>query len=393
MRKLGNGKNEVVSQEDGVTETAVEAPVRNSEAKKFRRCLQAWQWAYVERWSSDRVRGALTFGKGVHRALELYYPPGTVRGPHPAGNFEKWFQENNELFAVWDDEGQRHDPLELGMTMLEEYVKEYGPEDHIRIIAPEMPFRVPIYDKRGNFLRTFVGRGDALYEDRSLSNKKKRRLGFLEHKTGKTIEEGLRINSGYGDQAIRYAWAASIVLRDLGVIGEHENVDHTLMNWLKKTMPTERFRDPVTGLVLNKPGKDALLSYCAAHGIIDTVTGKAPKTAGRAADLIDNTGYDHRKLGEESKVQPTPILFRERIDFGDDPLHRTGWRIMAEAYTMQQYREGKLPITINPTKDCHWECEFVDVCELREMGEDWESMLHHEFVPGDPYEDYEMETK
>src|SRR5690606_8094501 len=119
---------------------------------------------------------------------------------------------------------------------------------------------------------------------------KKRRLGFLEHKTGKTIEEGLRINSGYGDQAIRYAWAASQVLRNLGVIGEHENVDHTLMNWLKKTMPDTRFIGP-EGHALNKPGKDALLAYCAAHDIVDPNTGKPPRTGTRAGELIDATGY------------------------------------------------------------------------------------------------------
>lgn len=379
--------------EQDVTETAVEAPVRNSEAKKFRRCLQAWEWSYVQRWRSDRVRGALSFGRGVHYALEMYYPPGTVRGPHPSGVFEQWFLENNELYSVWDDEGQKHNPLELGIVMLEEYVKEYGPEDHIRIIAPEMPFQVPIYDKNGNFLRTFVGRGDALYEDRSLSRKNRRRLGFLEHKTGKTIEEGLRINSGYGDQAIRYAWAASQVLRDLGVIKPNENVDHTLMNWLKKTMPSEKFRHPTTGHVLNQPSKDALLDYCSQHGIIDE-KGKTPKTAKAAFALIENQGrFDPRLLGEPAKVQPSPALFRERIDFGDEPLNRTGWRIMAEAYTMEQYREGNLPIVTNPTKDCSWECEFVDVCELREMGEDWKSMLEMEFVQGDPYEDYGMEIK
>lgn len=382
-----------MSPEQGITETVVEAPVRNSEAKSFRRCRQKWQWGYVDRRRSDRTRGALTFGKGVHWALEVYYPPGTVRGPHPAGTFEKWFKENNELFSVWDDEGQKHDPLELGIVMLEEYVKEYGVEDHIRIIAPEMPFQVPIYDRNGNFLRTFVGRGDALYEDRSLSRKKKRRLGFLEHKTGKTIEEGLRINSGYGDQAIRYAWAASIVFRDLGVIGENENVDHTLMNWLKKTIPSEKFRDPNTGHVLNQPSKDALLAYCAAHGITHDKNGRPLKTGKAAAERIDATGYDHRLLGESSKNQPSPMLYRERIDFGDEPLRRTGWRIMAEAYEMQMAMEGKIPIYTNPTKDCSWECEFVDVCELREMGEDWQEMLEHEFVIGDPYEDYEMETK
>ena len=376
-----------------VIETSVEAPLRNSESKRYRRCRQMWEWSYVENWKSDRVRGALVFGTGVHYALEIYYPPGTVRGPHPSGVFEKWFEENDQDFSTWDDDGNRLDPLELGIVMLEEYVKEYGEEDHIRILAPEMPFQIPLYDKNGKFLRTYLGRGDALYEDRSLSNKKKRRLGFLEHKTGKTIEEGLRVNSGYGDQAIRYAWAASIMLRDMGIIGEHENVDHTLMNWLKKTMPSEKFRHPQTGYTLNLPAKDALLSYAAVHGIIDRETGKPPKTGKRAAELIEATGFDSRELGEPSANQPSPMLYRERIDFGEEPLARTGWRLMAEAYEMGEVVKGNLPIYTNPTKDCSWECEFVDVCELREMGEDWRGMLETEFYRGDPYEDYNMDIQ
>lgn len=362
--------------------------LRNSERKTYRTCRLQWEWKYVRGLSSPRPRGALSFGTGVHYALELYYPPGTERGPHPAATFEQWYNEQEQAFDQWDDEGNRVDALELGIAMLNGYVDRYGAEDHIRIVAPEMPMSVELRDKQGRYLCTWVGKTDALYEDLSKSNRKRKRLGFFEHKTAKSIESNLRVNSGYGDQGLAYAWSGSMFLREQGILQPGENVDHVLFNWLRKGIPDTR---PVSadGYRLNRPTKDALFERLAFHG-------EAPKKSTKVDDLmalLETFGEDPLMLGEPAARQPSPLFERYAMDYGDGEMEQTEWRIRAEAWEREQVRAGKLPIYKNPSKDCSWQCEFVEACELHEMGGDWESVLELEFEDWDPYSDHDKEIK
>lgn len=359
--------------------------LRNSERKTYRTCRLQWQWKYVRRLSTPRPRGALTFGHGVHYAMEHYYPVGTERGPLPHITFEKWFNENEHQFAQWDEEGNRFDALELGLAMLKGYVEQWGDDSHIRIIAPEMPLELVITDKQGRYLCTWVGRTDAAYEDLSKRKKGRKRIGFFEHKTAKSIEANLRVNSGYGDQGLSYAFAGSQVLRDMGILQKGENVDHILFNWLRKGLPDERPRS-TDGYALNKPKKEALLEHCEIEGI------EVPKkaTVEVLTELIAATGFDPDMLGEPSSRQPSPLFDRYPLDYGDDEMEQTAWRIRAEAWEREQVRAGKLPIYKNPSKDCSWQCEFVEACELHEMGGDYESVLELEFEEWDPYDGHEI---
>jgi hypothetical protein len=372
-----------------VEQVPVETPVflRGSERKSYRNCRQAWQWSYVDRLATPRPRGALTFGHGMHYAMELRYPPGRKRGPHPALTFEQWFRENEHKFSQWDDEGNKHDALELGIAMCNGYVDEYGDDDHIDIIAPEMPLSLDIHDKQGRYLCTWVGRTDAAFEDLSKRRGKRRRVGFFEHKTGKSIETELRVNSGYGDQGLSYAWAGSKMFQELGIFQHGENVDHILYNWLRKAMPDERPYDDA-GYALNKPKKEALLEYCHEHGVMIPLK---PKVEDLTA-AIDATGFDSRMLGERSSVQRAPLFHRQALDFGDGEMAQTEWRIRAEAWEREQVRAGKLPVYKNPADHCNW-CQFKEACELHEMGGDWRSVLQLEFAQWDPYEDHDKEYK
>jgi hypothetical protein len=364
----------------------VDTPVyfRNSERATYRDCRLHWHWKYDLRLTSPNVKGALSFGRVAHKALELYYPPGRKRGPHPAESFEMLMESEQRLTSQWDDEGNRHDPTELGIAMMNSYVDEYGNDDHIEIIAPEMPLSVDVFDKQGRYLCTWVGKSDACYRDLSKATKKRDCLGLLEHKTAKVIEQNLRINSGYGDQALGYWWAGSIVLRDRGIIKDGQSIDHVLVNWLRKALPDTR---PVNfeGHRLNKPTKDALLAFCISQEIAVPKKATGPVLIG----LINSLGFDAEQLGEPSKNQGSDLLQRVALDFGDGSLEMINWRIRAEAWEREQVRAGKLPIYKNPTKDCGWKCEFVEACELHEMGGDWESVLQLEFVEWDPYEDHE----
>jgi hypothetical protein len=359
--------------------------MRNSERSTFRRCRQKWHWSYNERWEADRPKGALSFGSLIHEALAERYPPGRKRGPHPAKTFERLYNAQPQRFDQWDDEGNRIPALELGIEMLNGYIREYGEDDHIEIIAPEMNLEVDIYDKDGNYVATWVGRGDAMYRNLARSTPRRPFVGMLEHKTAKAIEEELSIISGYGEQGLSYWWGASIVLQHMGLIPEGAQVDHVLYNWLKKSMPDLRPKNE-DGHALNKPTKDALLAACAEHHI------EIPKkaTAEVLATLLRAAGVDPLAYGEPSKVQPKPLFHRYEIDFGQSEKDSIARRIRLEAVEMSMVRAKRLPIYKNPTKDCKWDCQFKDVCEVHEMGGDWESILELEFTKWDPYEGHEL---
>lgn len=361
---------------------SIETPVmlRTSERATYRRCRQKWQWKYVDLLSHPRPKGALTFGSLVHVALEHYYPPGVKRGVHPAKTFERVYAENAEYFVQWDDEGNKVPALELGTTMLNGYVEQWKEKDKdLQIISPEQTFAIDVYDKHGNYLCTYVGKVDAVARRRST-----KKLVLLEHKTAKTIEE-VSIISGYGEQGLSYLWATVQWLRHEGLIGEDEVISEVLFNVLRKGLPDTKRARNAAGLYLNQPTKGALL---AALGL-DPET---RMTVVKATARLEDEGWTPEaiaQLGEPSKVQSSPLFHREPMTVQPESLEQFGRRLRGEAWEMGKVRQGMLPIYKNPTKDCSWECEFRDLCELHEMGADWREYRDIELTTWDPYNDHE----
>lgn len=358
---------------------------RGSELRTFRRCRLKWHWNYQKQLDPKRKKGALTFGTLVHKAMEVYYPPGRERGPHPAETFETLFVENIEQFDQWDEEGNRIDAMELGIAMLQGYVKRWGDDSYIEIIAPEQPFEIDVYDRDGEYLFTFVGIFDTL----ALSHKTGR-VFILEHKTAKSIKD-VRVNSGYGDQGLGYCWAANLWCRDNGVLGKRDSVDGVMFNFLRKGLPDDRPTN-ATGLALNKPKKERLLLECEANGIAVV----SPRTVDGAIAALRSYGYDDAqiaRLGEVSKNQPPPLFRRQELIIDEPTLITFENRIRRQAFDMQKVREKRLPIYKNPTMDCEWDCPFVNACEVHEMGGDWQSILELEFAKWNPYDEHELEEE
>lgn len=353
--------------------------LRNSERSTYRRCRQKWKWTYDERRAPEREKGALTFGTLVHAALADYYPPGRRRGPHPAKTFRTIYKERAREFVQWDEEGNRVDAETLGIAMLEGYVETYGKDSLIEILQPEISMQIDVFDKQENYLCTWVGQGDAAYRDLLTG-----RVGFLEHKTGKSIVEELRINSGYGEQGLSYYWAGDLFFRHNGWLKTGEPLDHVHFNWLKKALPDPRPRN-AAGHYLNNPTKDVLIAEANLLGF---------QTKGHKIEdltnMIKSKGIDPALLGEPSKRQPKPLFHRQKLDFFQSELQDINTRIRMEAYEMKLVREGKLPIYKNPTKDCDFDCPFVEACEIHGMGGDWQSVLDLEFTTWNPYGAHEL---
>jgi len=359
--------------------------IRGSELRTFRRCRQKWAWSYMDGREPKRKKGALTFGTLVHKALEIYYPPGLERGPHPATTFERLFVANAEQFDQWDEEGNRIGAMELGVEMLKGYVHKWGEDPGIEIISPEQTFKVVIKDRKGKVIATFVGMFDALA--RSLRTG---RIFVFETKTAKSIKL-VRINSSYGDQGLGYWIAANYWCRENGLLKPNEYIDGVMYNFLRKALEGDKPRDAM-GRILNKPTKTRLMEELASLGI----TVVHPKTVDGAISTLKDHFYtdeDIGRLGDISKVQPPPLFERQELLYGPEELRSFEERLRAQALEMGQARKGELDIYKNPTNDCDWDCPFQDACEIHEMGGDYESILEMEFHKWNPYEDHELEEE
>lgn len=357
--------------------------MRNSERVSFRRCGFKWDLSYNRTLEPTRSRPALSFGTLIHEALAPWYPPGTKRGIHPCETFAKLYAEIEDPFSQFDDEGNRVPAYDLGMAMLEGYIDKWGDEPHVDVIAPEMSMEIDILDKRGNYLCTWVGQGDLCYRDLNIN-----RLGWKEHKTAKSLPDRVAVNTQYGDQGVAYDWAGTITLRHMGILSEDEHVDFIEYNFLRKSLPDARPRNE-QGHYLNKPSKEAIQAACAAAGLPEK------GTVAKLTDSLLEHGWTEPEvlqLGEPSMKQPPPLYFRDRMNLTPDQTLNFQRRIREEAWLMAQVRAGKSPVLKNPQMDCERMCDFFDVCELHEMGADWESVLDFEFRAWDPYSNHEIKA-
>lgn len=315
-----------------------EIMLRTSERSTYKRCRQRWHWSYIDRYNSPRSKVPLQFGSMIHEALEQYYIPGKKRGPHPREIFIDLFDKNPIEGTSYSDEGEAMDSRELGIAMMDGYVEKYGKDSMIEVIAPEQVFEIDVMDKNGKYLVTYVGKFDAI-----IRNLRTGKIGLFEHKTAKSIQY-VRINSGYGEQGISYHWAATIWLRQEGLLKKNQELDMVTYNFLRKGLPDLRPKNK-DGVSLNKDG---------------TV----------------------------SKRQPAPFFERQEMIITGEDTDNFQYRIRAEAWEMQQVRAGKIPLYKNPTRDCDWDCPFRDACEVHEMGGDYQSILDLEMVKWNPYEEH-----
>lgn len=318
--------------------------IRTSERTKFKRCQQAWWWAY--RWGLKgkfREADPLWFGTGVHEALAQWYKgPGLKRGMHPAKYWERWVgDEINEIrTAVSGDfnEDVWVDAKVLGIAMLEGYVERYGKDPTWHVIAPEESFQIDIpYRRKDGVLAIYAGTFDLVYRDLVTDE-----IWLGEHKTAKQISTR---HLSLDDQAGSYWAIASKVLEHRGVLKPGETIAGIMYNFLRKGMPDKRPRDE-DGRCLNKDGS-------------------------------------------VSKNQPSPLFVREEINRVRSERANMLRRIQKEAIWMNAARHRPDDLTKTPTRDCYWQCEFFEMCELHEKGDGaWEEYRDAMFTQRDPYADH-----
>lgn len=314
--------------------------LRTSERAAFKRCQQRWFWGYREGLKPNGTeKQPLWFGTGFHLAFAEWYIPGLERGRDPRETWAEYVGESRETVRIYnnDDVAVFEDALELGKSMLTTYLDEYGDDPEWDIIAPEQTFRVYIEDpdEPGKTLLIYVGTFDGLYR-----NRKTGKVWLLEHKTASQIATKHLV---LDDQAGSYILVANMVLDELGI---KDRVHGIMYNFLAKRKASSKPRDD-QGRYLNKDGS-------------------------------------------VSKIQPSKTLLREPVTRTRREKNAMLRRIQNEGIQMEPFRSGELELTKNPTKDCSWDCDFFELCQVHETGGDVEDFKRNVFHVEDPYMDHRL---
>lgn len=363
--------------------------LRTSERSCFMRCPQKWEWSYNQKLKPNYTSPPLRFGSLIHDALATYYKPGKVmsrrhikRGPHPAQTFLKLYdaqidQLEQGMRVRVDEEWM--DARPLGEEMMVNYIDLYGRDDKYRIVAPEMPFQIDMNDPdTGEYLCTYVGTFDAV-----IQNLETMQIGLFEHKTAASISTD---HLSMDEQASSYWAFAPDWMWARGILKPGQDLDFILYNFLRKGTKDTR---PVNGLgqALNGPKKEALVARCEELGL---VTNRGAKVED-LTELLRSQGEKPELLGEVSKVQPAPLFERFPVYRGNYERAALMWRVILQAREMKMYRDGRLHLYKRPMNGCRgmFGCEFRDMCEIHEVGSDWEAIRDQMFHEWEPYEIHE----
>lgn len=315
--------------------------LRTSERSQFKRCRQAWWWAFVDHLKPLNERPALRFGTLVHAALEQRYPPGKKRGPHPAEVFKKLYDEELERESkmgfrdeddVWLEAGV------LGVSMLENFVETYGEDERWEVIASELPFQVTLH-KTARFHVMYTGIIDGVWRDRENGD-----LWINDWKTAKSINvKGLPLN----EQAGAYWGFGPVYLRQQKIIKPKDTLKGIQFTYLRKAMKDDR--------------------------------------------PTDDQGRHLNNDGTISKRQPAPYFVRQPTRRNEHQSEMLRGRALEEAKEMMKVRLGKMHIGKSPSDWNCGVCQYTDMCELHEAGLDWESFRDATMKVWDPYEEHEIQ--
>ncbi len=318
--------------------------LRTSERTSFKRCRFAWEIAYNMKLKPKVSAPPLRFGTLVHKAMEAYFPPGIKRGPLPADTFlqeyERELAEAKSKFGFRDEDGDWHEAGALGVDMLEHYVDVYGKEEEWKVIASELAFQVPILKKK-TYELVYVGIIDGVWQHRSTKE-----IVLRDWKTARAIPEKMGTHLTLDEQPGSYWAYAPEFLRANKILKPNQRLRGIDFLYMRKAMRDQRARNK-DGHYLNKDGSVSKQQPSAYFKLVPTKRSEAEQLSLRA-------------------------------------------RVLAEAREQRLVRAGKLESYKNPGQMNCQGCGFTDICELHEIGHDWESLLERTLVEWDPYAEHEI---
>lgn len=334
--------------------------LRTSERGTFKRCRWKWWHEFEELIKPITATPPLRFGSLVHTALAAYYPPGVKRGIHPSITFEREYQrELDELGTEFGMRVQREaeedevwvEARELGIAMLDAYVDEYGKDPQWEVLVTEQPFQQVVYkpwtvdpnyptgaQQNAEPWFLYVGILDGIWRHR-----KTKKLHVVDHKTAASIQLGYL---AMDDQATAYwTWGLDWIY-DQALLAPNEKPAGMLFNFLRKALPDKRPKN-AAGQFLNKDGSISL---------------KQPPA------------YFHR--------QPIYRDWAER--------ENARRRVIEEFSDIEEIRTSRAGYYKNPGQFTCPGCWLMDICELHEVGADFEEVKRQTTKSWEPYAPHEV---
>jgi Zierdtviridae exonuclease len=232
------------------------------------------------------------------------------------------------------------DAEKLGPAMLEHYVEHYGKDAQWKVIITEQPARQTVW-VNGKPAFEYVFTLDGVWENQDTG-----KLWIPDHKTTSVS----RIDSRYlrlDDQASAYwTWGVDWLYENR-MLKPDQKLAGMLFNFLRKAEPDPRPKDPA-GRCLNKDG---------------TI----------------------------SKQQPPPYFIRQPIYRDEYEREVVRERAIQEYNEMRAVRGGLVPAYKSPSPFNCPNCWLLDICELHEVGADYQELIENTASKWDPYDPYYIE--
>lgn len=332
--------------------------LRTTERGTFKRCRWKWWMEFEERLKPKTDVPPLRFGNLIHGALRSYYPPGRKRGPRPWITFEKLYEEEckeQEAFGfrvdedeVWAEAG------ELGQDMLKAYVEHYTsgvpdlPDEEFEVLVTEYPFQTVVnHPIDGQPWFIYVGILDGVW-----MHLPTKRPHIVDHKTARAIQ--LKYLAMDDQSTAYWTWGLDN-LYARGILDPKIKPGGMLFSFLRKAFQDDRPQD----------------------------------------------GFGHylNKDGSVSAKQPAPYFARVPVyrDWNERESARS--RVLWEFLDMEMIRRAEREEGLPPGQaykspgqfTCPG-CGLFDMCELHEIGQDWEEFRGFTMRKWDPYDVHEIEA-
>jgi hypothetical protein len=344
--------------------------IRTSERTTFKRCRWQWDRNYNDKLKPRLEAPALRFGTLIHKALEVYMPPGKKRGPKPAKTFAKEYDKQvanaeAEFNIKLHEDEEWVDARELGIEMMNNYVEEYGRDEEWEVIASEKTFKVPVYappfpDGEGGYMNLkgepidrrrvlfyYVGTIDSVWRSRIDGS-----IWLNDYKTtaNDPVKDGAKKNV-LDEQATAYwTWGVDFLIKE-GLLKEREI---EMLAGMVYTMLKKAKKDP------------------------------RPRNA---------QGHCLNKDGSVSQKQPTKLFHREVVHRSEADREHARVRAIQEVSDMIAVKSGRSAVYKNPDTGSMGHCGYCpvrDLCELHEAGANWEDLRDVSMTTWEPYASHEI---
>lgn len=326
--------------------------IRGSEVQDFLRCRQRWDYRWKQNLIPKKKNSKLFFGELFHIYLEYLYK---TRSHESAQSY--MFSKFDQAF---DSDLELEDMEDRLRIISNNYFEKYKVDFlNMEVIGVEVQFSVPL-TKEINFTGTI----DLIFRDEQDN------LWFMDHKTTNSIEKYEK-NALMDRQINRYWWAIQQVVKGNG--------------YLKSPVYRNFLLDNPYGFIYNIIYKD----YPVPPKLLNT--GKLSKDKNQKTtydlymkEIIDRklVKDDYADMLEHLSSQGDKFFSRLMVHRNQQEIDCTMNEIQNIVLDIEQPRMYR-----NITTDCHWDCQYKDLCMAEIDGSDAQWLKDELYKKGEKMDD------